>query len=117
VPRFAFGQALHGSFYHPDAREKAAIQAASVVPSGVTVEATDDVGPQLSGRDTVLLWNGYGGSPLFPPWVVANVARDEFTFASVGEQVQRVALLRHHGYRIVFEGGGYIVMRSPGAAG
>ena len=117
VPRFAFGQALHGSFYHRDARANAAIQAANAVPSGVTVEATDDVGPQLSGRDTVLLWNGYGGSPTFPPWVVANVARDEFTFANVAEEVQRVALLRQHGYQIVFQGGGYVVMRSPGASG
>jgi uncharacterized membrane protein len=117
VPRFAFGQALHGSFYHRDAQANAAVRAANAVPSGVTVEATDDVGPQLSGRDTVLLWNGYGGSPTFPPWVVANVARDEFTFANVAEEVQRVALLRHHGYQIVFQGGGYVVMRSPGASG
>jgi uncharacterized membrane protein len=117
VPRFAFGQALHGSFYHRDAQANAAIQAANAVPSGVTVEASDDVGPQLSGKDTVLLWNGYGGSPPFPPWVVANVARQEFTFANVAEQAQRVALLRHHGYQIVFQGGGYIVMRSPEAPG
>ena len=117
VPRFAFGQALHGSFYQRDTRANAAIQAANAVPSGVTVEATDDVGPQLSGRDTVLLWNGYGGSPLYPPWVVANVARQEFTFANVTEQAQRVALLRQHGYQTVFQGGGYIVMRSPGTSG
>ncbi len=88
----------------------AAAAADGTVPSGVTVEAVNYLGPQLSGRDTVLLWDGDGGSPLYPPWVVADVRQQVFTFYTLREQKQRVALLLQHGYRIVFQRDGYLVL-------
>ena len=73
VPRFAFGVALQPSFYHRTFHERAEAAAAAAVPPGVTVEATNYLGPHLSGRDTVLLWDGDGTTPRFSPWVVADV--------------------------------------------
>jgi uncharacterized membrane protein len=116
VPRFALGPALHPSFYHRNADETVAAAAVAAVPGGVTVEAVNYLGPHLSGRDTVLLWDGDGGSPLYPPWLVANVDSRQFTFHSVEQQEQRVALLKKHGYETVFERGGYIVLHSPDAS-
>jgi uncharacterized membrane protein len=113
VPRFALGPALHPSFYHRTARETTAAAAVAAVPSGVTVEAVNHLGPQLSSRDTVLLWDGNGGSPLYPPWVLASMAGRQFTFHTVKQQEQRIALLRKHGYQTVFERGGFIVLHSP----
>jgi len=115
VPRFALGPALHPSFYHRNAEETTAAAVVAAVPSGVTVEAVNRLGPHLSGRDTVLLWDGDGGSPLYPPWVVASVVGRQFTFHSVKQQEQRIALLRKHGYKTVFERGGFIVLHSPDA--
>jgi uncharacterized membrane protein len=109
VPRFQLGDALHASFYRQTARTRAAAAADAVVPSEVRVEAVNTLGPQLSGRDTVLLWDGEhppGGSP----WVVADVGSRQFTFAGVPAQRERVALLRRTGYRVVFERDGYIVL-------
>jgi uncharacterized membrane protein len=122
VPHFAFGAALRPSFYRRDAQMNAAAAADAVVPAGVTVQAVDNLGPQLSARDTVLLWDGDGSTPpLGSPWVVANVRQLQFTFYSLREQRQRVALLERNGYRVVFQRDGYVVLHRvgsrPGAAG
>ncbi len=118
VPRFAFGPALHPSFYHRNATMNAIATADAVVPSGVIVAAVNTAGSQLSARDTVVLWDGDGGTPpLFAPWVVANIRQLQFTFHTVLEQKQRVAFLERNGYKIVFKRRGYVVMHrvGPGA--
>jgi uncharacterized membrane protein len=115
VPRFGFGSALHPSFYRRTPAENAEAAVAAAVPRGVVVAATNNVGPALSSRDTVLLWDGDGGTPpLGAPWVVANVRAPQFTFHSVLEQKQRVALLERSGYRVVFRRRGYIVLHRSG---
>jgi hypothetical protein len=116
VPRFALGPALHPPFYQRSSEQAAAAAAVAAVPAGVTVEAVNRLGPHLSGRDDVLLWDGDGGSPLYPPWVLASVVGRQFTFHSVSQQEQRIALLRKHGYQTVFDRGGFIVLHSPGAS-
>jgi uncharacterized membrane protein len=116
VPKFALGQAFHRSFFHRTYYEQIAEEAVLAVPSGVTVEAVDYLGPQLADRDKVLLWDGDGGTPIYAPWIIANVSTQQFTFrGGIKEQVARVALLRKHGYQTVFERGGYIVLKSPTA--
>ena len=112
VPRFALGAALHPSFYQRNAQMNAAAAADAAVPGGVTVEAANHLGPQLSARDTVLLWERK--TPRWAPWVVADVGKKEFTFTSRTQQIQRVALLERSGYRIVFERRGYVVLHRPG---
>lgn len=62
-------------------------------------------------RDTVLLWDRDGSSPPWPPWVVADGAKKDFTLASRGQQIRRVALPQRGGYRIVFSRDGYLVMQ------
>jgi uncharacterized membrane protein len=116
VPHFAFGAALRPSFYHRDAQMNAAAAADAVVPSGVSVQAVNNLGPQLSARDTVLLWDGDGSTPpLGSPWIVANVRQPQFTFYSLREQKKRVALLEHSGYRVVFQRDGYVVLHRVGS--
>ena len=110
VPHFAFGAALRPGFYHRDAQMWAAAAAVAAVPAGVTVAAVDDLGPELSARDTVLFLDGNRSSPPRAPWVVADVARPVYTFSSLAEQKQWVALLKHSGYQIVFNRSGYIVL-------
>ena len=115
VPLFGFGPVFSPRFFHLNARMKAANAAVAAVPDGVTVEAVNHLGPQLSARDTVLLWDGDGSSPLRPPWVVADVAKRVFTFASREQQIRRVALLKRSGYQIVFHRDGYLVLHRSGA--
>jgi uncharacterized membrane protein len=113
VPRFPLAQMFSPSFYHRTADENVAAQAAAAVPSGVTVAAMNHVGPQLTARDTVLMWDG-AATPVFPPWVLASVTKVEFGFHTTADQVKRVQLLEAHGYKVVFDKGGYIVLHAPG---
>ena len=118
VPRFAFGPALHVRFYQRNANMEAAASAVAAVPSDVTVAAVDYLGPPLSARDTVLLWVAdETPSARAAPWVVADVRTPQFTFASVTEQQQHVALLERRGYKVVYERDGYIVLHYAGPVG
>jgi uncharacterized membrane protein len=116
IPRFAFAPGLHRSFYHRTASERAEAAADAVIPSGVTVAAVNSLGPVLAARDTVVLFDGDGGTPpLYAPWVAANVGYTQFTFKSWHEQKQRVAYLERNGYRVVFLRDGWIVLHRVGA--
>jgi uncharacterized membrane protein len=110
IPKSPLKQIFRPSFYEQTARTKAAAAAVNTVPSGVVVEAANDVGPQLSSRDTVLLWDGER-PPLGAPWVVADVQLRVMTFSeSLQAQVRRVNLLLHDGYKIVYQRDGFIVL-------
>lgn len=114
VPFFPFGDLLHPSWYHRNWKQEDAVLAANHVPSNVTVEAASNVAPQLTSRDTVLLWDGDGSSPLFPDWVVTCTSDGEFTFPNIAAQIARVDLLKSRGYVTVYSAGGYLVMHKPG---
>ncbi|MEU6711568.1 DUF2079 domain-containing protein [Nonomuraea sp. NPDC046802] len=109
VPRFALDQLYHPAFYK-EPKAAAAEEAVSKVPSGVTVEAVNSIGPALTSRATVLLWRreGYGA-----PWVVADVSRWEYPFGSLDDQLARVNELQGQGYVKVFERDGYVVLHRP----
>jgi hypothetical protein len=49
--------------------------------------------------------------------VVADIGTPQFTFKSVTEQKQHVALLERSGYRVVFGRDGYIVLHRAGSGG
>jgi uncharacterized membrane protein len=118
IPRFAFAPIFQASFYRQSITATAEAAAAGHVPSGVVVAAPNHIGPYLNSRDTVLLWEGYGKTPLFTPWVIASMTQShQYTFSSFREQVQRVNDLRAHGYTLVFQGDGFIVLHAPGAGG
>jgi len=108
VPHFALGQAS----WHRTPTEQAALHAVAKVPDGVLVEAPDRVGPQLTARTRVVMWDR---TPLFAPWVVAQVNERIFPFCSLEEQEQRVAFLKANGYQEVFSEAGYVVLHNPAA--
>ena len=116
VPAFGFKQLFTSSFYHRDATATAEQAAASVVPSGVTVEVCSNIGPFLLNRDTVEIWDGYGDTPKFAPWIIASDSQGQFTWYTVKDQVARIAFLRAHGYVTVFQRDGFIVLHAPNVA-
>jgi uncharacterized membrane protein len=112
VPQFAFGSAFDPGFYRHSPRARAAARAVSVVPSGVLVETADVIGPHLSGRDRVLLWDL---TPRGAPWVVADVTRRTFPYPDLQTQQAQVAMLISDHYRIVWQSDGYVVLNRPGS--
>jgi uncharacterized membrane protein len=113
VPSSPFGPLLHPTYYTVNARVRAADQATARVPSGVEVEAANNLGSRLSGRDTVLLLDGM---PRWAPWVVADTKGLDFPFCTPAQQAQDVSFLRAHGYRLVFSDDGYVVLHRPADA-
>ncbi|HKN97462.1 MAG TPA: DUF2079 domain-containing protein [Pseudonocardiaceae bacterium] len=111
VPGFGFDPLLHPSSWHRDAAMRAEAAAVARVPSGVTVEAANTLGPALTGRATVVLWDQV---PRWAPWVVADTTTRRFPFCDVAQQRARVAFLVTHGYRIVFADDGFQVLHHPG---
>ncbi|PZG29589.1 hypothetical protein C1I98_31880 [Spongiactinospora gelatinilytica] len=107
LPRFGFDQLVHPTFYQRDARAVAAAEAVAMVPSGVVVEAGNSLGPALSARTTVLLFDH---RPRNAPWVVADVSRAEFPFGSADDQRKRVEGLILIGYRMVYDREGIVVL-------
>jgi hypothetical protein len=106
-PSSPFGSLLHPGFYGVNARMRAAAAAIAHVPAGVEVEASNNIGPRLSVRDTVLLLDG---TPRWAPWVVGDTIGLDFPFCTPGQQAQEVAYLRAHGYSLVFADDGYVVL-------
>jgi uncharacterized membrane protein len=110
VPSSPFGPLLHPGFYGVNARMRAAAAAVAHVPSGVEVEASDNLGPRLSGRDTVLLLDG---TPRWAPWVAGDTLGLDFPFCSPSQQAQELSYLQAHGYSLVFADDGYVVLHRP----
>jgi len=113
LPSSPFGPLLKPGFYGTNARIRAAAAAIAHVPAGVEVEASNNIGPRLSGRDTVLLLDG---TPRWAPWVVADTLGLDFPFCTPRQQAQEVAYLRAHGYAQVFAEDGYVVLHRPADA-
>jgi uncharacterized membrane protein len=111
LPDFGFASVPQASAWQQDADVRAADDAVAHVPSGVTVATANSIGPHLSGRTTVVLWDLV---PRWTPWVVADVRRPVFPFCGVAAQRAQVAYLEGHGYRVVFAEDGYVVLRHPG---
>jgi uncharacterized membrane protein len=110
LPSSPFGDLLHPKFYMVNARMRAAAAAIAHVPSGVEVEAANNIGPRLSARDTVLLLDG---TPRWAPWVVADTIGLDFPFCTPHQQAQLVTWLLAHGYTEVFADDGYVVLHRP----
>ncbi|MGI5226689.1 DUF2079 domain-containing protein [Actinoallomurus sp. CA-142502] len=112
VPHFAFAKFAERGFYRRDARARAVAAILPAIPDGALVEAPNGVGPQLSGRTRVLLWDD---RPRWAPWVVADVAALDFPFPSLQAQRDRVSLLRREGYAVVRQQDGYLLLNRPGS--
>jgi hypothetical protein len=54
-------------------------------------------------------------TPLFAPWVIAQINERIFPFCSLEEQEQRVTFLEANGYQEVFREAGYVVLHNPAA--
>jgi hypothetical protein len=108
VHDFAYDQLPHSSSWQRTTAEAGAV---ARVPSGVVVEAANPLGPQLTSRTTVLLWDEL---PRWAPWVVADTANQVFPFCTVAAQQARVEYLTEHGYQVVYSVEGYVVLHHPG---
>jgi uncharacterized membrane protein len=117
VPHFAFHQMYSPSFYHRNAVATAEAHAASLIPPGVVVQTTGNVGPFLLKTNTVEVWDGYGQTPWTAPWIIANDKVEAFGWYQCNyakQQPARIAWLKQHGYAVVWydKATGFIVLHA-----
>ena len=109
LPRFALASLATPGFYSRDRQMQAEAAADAAVPRGVTVDAAQMLGPQLSGRDTVLLW---GPGATSAAWIVAQ-AHYTYPFRSLPGQRAQIGDLERRGYQVAFRRDGYLVLHRP----
>jgi uncharacterized membrane protein len=112
VPQFAFNQFFSPDTFTFDARTSELRHAASIVPSGVSVEATINVLAPLSAKDDAY-WIGNGGNPAVQ-YVVLDTVVSGFS-GTISDPVSFVEQ-RHPGatYRVIWSDtyGIYVLERS-----
>ncbi len=112
IPRFAFDQLADPAFYDRYPRASAAYEAMGQVPDGAMVEAANHIGPMMTHRTTVLLWEPTSQDA---PWVLADLSQWTYPWRSFDDQRRAVSARQAAGYQIVFEKDGFVVLHRPGS--
>jgi hypothetical protein len=126
VPFFAFRQIYQASFFHRNAMATAEAHVASLVPSGVVVAASGNIGPYLLQRDTVVVYDNDGNTDPYQPWVAGNDGGNPefgFTWVNLGKswsspnqvEAAQFSQLVKRGYVIVWhdKSTGYFLAHAP----
>jgi hypothetical protein len=99
---------LEPSLWRGDSDTADASRAVSFIPGGVIVEATNQLAPHLTSRDTVYT---VSGSPVgTAQWVLLDVVRGDFLRTAAAQQNYRTGLLASGNYVEVVEAGRFIVL-------
>ena len=85
-------------------------RAVATVPSGVCVEADNDIAPHLVSRTQVLLLDEV---PRGCPWVVLQTANVSYPFSGPAAERARADWLAANGYQLVFSSTEVFVYRRP----
>jgi hypothetical protein len=85
--------------WRADSLTTAQAAATAVIPSGVCVEADDNIAPHLSSRDQVILLDQV---PRGCPWVILQTLASVYPLSNGLLTVERIDWLRANGYQLVF---------------
>jgi uncharacterized membrane protein len=117
LPKWTMYQEMRtDAFRHPHTAQVSQVERAMAqIPPGVLVAAPNVPGGHLTNRDKVILWSWFGdrGFTFEAPWILADVQRPTFPFASLDAQRRRVDELKGKGYQVVYDRDGYIVLHHP----
>jgi uncharacterized membrane protein len=106
----------HRAFWRATSKPMVTAGQAAVarVPDDTVVAASATIGPQLLHKDKVIMWSipGDRGYPA-TPWILADNKRSTYPFASVAAQRADIANLEAHGYQVVYQDDGWIVLHNP----
>jgi len=97
---FPIRSVVNADQWTSDSLTTAEAAATAVIPSGVCVEADDDIATHLSSRDQVILLDQV---PRGCPWVVLQTAEPSYPLNDVMSAVRRGDWLRENGYQLVFD--------------
>ncbi|MFJ5788206.1 DUF2079 domain-containing protein [Streptomyces hydrogenans] len=91
---------VNPSHWRASPDKQALIEAANLIPDGVTVEADNAIAPRLTKRTKVVIADE---TPRGSEWVLLRAKDRTFPFGNTEDQKQRIALLLDHGYVEMWE--------------
>ncbi|MFH8407147.1 DUF2079 domain-containing protein [Streptomyces sp. NPDC018019] len=105
---FGLGALVSPDHWTPSARARNLVEAAGLVPDGVTVEADNNVAVRLTARARTMILDAY---PRGADYVVMQTAETTFPFTAPAQLKQRRELLLAHGYRRIWAEGDTVLLR------
>ena len=109
VPDFPLWNLVEAATWHTGSRVDAARGIIATIPSGTTVAAGNQLAPQLTDRDTVMLFDTTTPSRR-PAWVLVDTENPCGFPLACGRQSQIVNQLKTGGYHTVTDRDGYLLL-------
>lgn len=109
LPQYPLAALTYRGTWHTDPRIAAGRNVIAMIPSGTTVAAGNQLVPQLTDRDSVVLLDPRTPA-VRPPWVLIDT-QDPGNFPLSGEQQNTIInALISEGYHIVADQSGYLLL-------
>ncbi|QHC23376.1 DUF2079 domain-containing protein [Streptomyces sp. GS7] len=112
LPLFPLSRLADAATWHTSARITAAHRILDRIPDGATVAASNGLVPQLTSRATVSEF-GLTGSRPDPEWIIVDTATPQTWPTSHAQQACDIDIARSHGYRVVTDQHGYLLLHRP----
>ncbi|MFD9222325.1 DUF2079 domain-containing protein [Streptomyces sp. NPDC060064] len=115
LPQFSLWQLVQPATWRTDPRVAVAHSLMDRIPDGATVQASNNLGPQLTNRTSVSVY-GYPDSRPNPEWIMVDtwVPGDRRWPLNIIEEKISLDRARAQGYRTVADRDGYVLLSRTG---
>ncbi|MDQ0941524.1 DUF2079 domain-containing protein [Streptomyces sp. V1I1] len=118
LPQFPLWQLVQPATWRTDPRIPVAHRLMDQIPDGATVQASNQLAPQLTSRTSVSMFGWLASRPS-PQWIMVDtrVPADRRWPLTVAQEKFKLDGARRKGYRTVADQDGFVLLKSPDGLG